>query len=135
MPYLAMGMPSVLQQSPWVLNSLVDTDLLCVLEGSGDLAALGILEDKFKHGMEVAGWQSRRCFYSLGVDEFTFKAKFFSRCLILQVEEAKELVRLAIHAGIMSDLGSGNNVDICVITREGVDYIRPYQESAYKDIR
>lgn len=51
------------------------------------------------------------------------------------MEEAKELVRLAIHAGIMSDLGSGNNIDICVITREGVDYIRPYQESEYKDNR
>lgn len=55
--------------------------------------------------------------------------------MILQVEEAKELVRLAIHAGIMSDLGSGNNIDICVITREGADYIRPFQESKYKDTR
>ncbi|XP_056877516.1 proteasome 20S subunit beta 13a, partial [Takifugu flavidus] len=71
--------------------------------GSGDLAALGILEDGFKHDMEV--------------------------------ERATELVRLAIHAGIMSDLGSGNNIDICVITRDRVDYIRPYQESEYKDSR
>lgn len=52
-----------------------------------------------------------------------------------QLEEAKELVRAAIHAGIMSDLGSGNNIDICVITRQGVDYIRPYQESEFKDNR
>nr|CAC13118.1 low molecular mass polypeptide subunit PSMB10 [Takifugu rubripes] len=71
--------------------------------GSGDLAALGILEDGFKHDMEV--------------------------------ERATELVRLAIHAGIMSDLGSGNNIDICVITRDRVDYIRPYEESEYKDSR
>ncbi|XP_037650663.1 proteasome 20S subunit beta 13a [Sebastes umbrosus] len=71
--------------------------------GSGDLAALGILEDGFKPDMEL--------------------------------EKAKELVRLAIHAGIMSDLGSGNNIDICVITRQGVDYIRPYQVSEYKDNR
>ncbi|KAK6291033.1 hypothetical protein J4Q44_G00385660 [Coregonus suidteri] len=69
--------------------------------GSGDLAALGILEDRFKPNMEM--------------------------------EEAKELVRDAIHSGIMSDLGSGNNIDICVITKQGVDYIRPYQESEYKD--
>uniref|UniRef100_A0A674BUD6 Proteasome subunit beta n=1 Tax=Salmo trutta TaxID=8032 RepID=A0A674BUD6_SALTR len=48
---------------------------------SGDLAALGILEDRFKPNMEL--------------------------------EEAKELVRDAIHSGIMSDLGSGNNIDIC----------------------
>ncbi|XP_024115479.1 proteasome 20S subunit beta 13a [Oryzias melastigma] len=71
--------------------------------GSGDLAALGILEDGFKHDLEL--------------------------------EKAKELVRDSIHAGIMSDLGSGNNIDICVITKQGVDYIRPFQESEYKDTR
>ncbi|XP_029919959.1 proteasome 20S subunit beta 13a [Myripristis murdjan] len=71
--------------------------------GSGDLAALGILEDRFKSDM--------------------------------QLEEAKDLVRDAIHAGIMCDLGSGNNIDICVITKQGVDYIRPYQESEYVDNR
>ncbi|RVE66804.1 hypothetical protein OJAV_G00110990 [Oryzias javanicus] len=52
-----------------------------------------------------------------------------------KLEKAKELVRDAIHAGIMSDLGSGNNIDICVITKQGVDYIRPFQESEYKDTR
>ncbi|KAG7235022.1 hypothetical protein INR49_003433 [Caranx melampygus] len=71
--------------------------------GSGDLAALGILEDGFKPDLEL--------------------------------EAAKDLVRLAIHAGIMNDLGSGNNIDICVITRQGVDYIRPYQQSEYTDSR
>ncbi|KAL6461113.1 hypothetical protein MHYP_G00310790 [Metynnis hypsauchen] len=71
--------------------------------GSGDLAAMGVLEDRFKPRMEQG--------------------------------EAKTLVRDAIHAGIMSDLGSGNNIDICVITSKGVDYIRPYQESEYKDNR
>lgn len=52
-----------------------------------------------------------------------------------QLEEAKELVRASIQAGIMCDLGSGNNIDVCVITRQGVDYIRPYRESQYKDDR
>ncbi|XP_034016118.1 proteasome 20S subunit beta 13a [Thalassophryne amazonica] len=74
-----------------------------VVMGSGDLAALGILEDGYKPGLEL--------------------------------EEAKELVRGAIQAGIMNDLGSGHNIDICVITKRGVDYIRPYQESKYKDNR
>lgn len=55
--------------------------------------------------------------------------------LLSQLEKAKDLVRVAIHAGIMSDLGSGSNIDICVITRAGVDYIRPYQESEYRDNR
>ncbi|KAM4725950.1 proteasome 20S subunit beta 13a [Anableps anableps] len=71
--------------------------------GSGEMAALGILEDGFRPDLEL--------------------------------QKAKELVRGAIHAGIMSDLGSGNNIDICVITREGVDYIRPYQVSEYKNDR
>ncbi|XP_033831068.1 proteasome 20S subunit beta 13a [Periophthalmus magnuspinnatus] len=71
--------------------------------GSGDLAAMGILEDRFMPNMEM--------------------------------EEAKELVRAAIQSGIMNDLGSGHNIDLCVITREGVDYIRPFQESQYKDNR
>lgn len=84
---------------PW---GSIDT-MPYVAMGSGDLAAMGILEDRFKPGMEM--------------------------------EEAKELVRAAIQSGIMSDLGSGNNIDLCVITREGVDYIRPFQESQFKDSR
>ena len=31
--------------------------------------------------------------------------------------EAEQLVRKAIRAGIFNDLGSGSNVDICVITK------------------
>lgn len=53
MPYIAMGMHSLRG-----LNSLAfvsNDSLLCVHEGSGDLAALGILEDGFKHHMEVPG--------------------------------------------------------------------------------
>lgn len=84
---------------PW---GSVDT-MPYVAMGSGDYAAMGILEDRFKPDMEM--------------------------------EEAKELVRAAIHSGIMCDLGSGNNIDLCVITRDGVDYIRPFQESQFKDKR
>lgn len=42
-------------------------------------------------------------------------------------EEGCKLVRDAIAAGIFNDLGSGSNIDICVITTEGVEYIRPYE--------
>lgn len=51
------------------------------------------------------------------------------------MERAKDLVRAAIQAGIMDDLASGNNIDICVVTKERVDYIRPFQESPFKDNR
>jgi 20S proteasome subunit beta 2 len=39
-------------------------------------------------------------------------------------EEAMKLVREAICAGIFNDLGSGSNVDLCVITKGKVDYMR-----------
>lgn len=45
----------------------------------------------------------------------------------MDVEEGKKLVRDAIAAGVFNDLGSGSNIDICVITKDKVDYIRPYE--------
>ncbi|KAG2374608.1 hypothetical protein C9374_010667 [Naegleria lovaniensis] len=42
-------------------------------------------------------------------------------------EEAKAIVHKAISAGIYNDLGSGSNVDLCVINKDGVaNYIRGY---------
>lgn len=38
--------------------------------------------------------------------------------------EAMELTKRAIRAGIFNDLGSGSNVDLCVITSEGAEYLR-----------
>ncbi|KAF8821915.1 putative proteasome subunit beta type 7 precursor, partial [Cardiosporidium cionae] len=37
----------------------------------------------------------------------------------LTIEEGKALVIRAIRGGILNDLGSGSNVDICVVTKEG----------------
>lgn len=37
----------------------------------------------------------------------------------LTVEQGKALVAKAIRAGIFNDLGSGSNIDVCVITKEG----------------
>jgi 20S proteasome subunit beta 2 len=42
-------------------------------------------------------------------------------------EEAIDLVTKAIRSGVYNDLGSGSNVDVCVITKEGVDYKRNHQ--------
>lgn len=50
-------------------------------------------------------------------------------------DEAKELVADAIRAGIFNDLGSGSNVDLCVITKDKVDYIRPYHVANEKGVR
>lgn len=53
----------------------------------------------------------------------------------LTLEEGKKLVRDAICGGIFNDLGSGSNVDLCVIMRDSVDYIRPYEEANIKGQR
>ena len=45
------------------------------------------------------------------------------------------LVRNAIAAGIFNDLGSGSNIDLCIITEDKVDYIRPYDEANIKGKR
>ena len=50
-------------------------------------------------------------------------------------EDAKKLVRDAIAAGIFNDLGSGSNIDLCVITKGNVDYIRPHDEANKKGVR
>lgn len=34
----------------------------------------------------------------------------------------------AIQSGIFNDLGSGSNVDVCVITKDNVEYLRNYQK-------
>uniref|UniRef100_A0A8C1U4P2 Proteasome subunit beta n=1 Tax=Cyprinus carpio TaxID=7962 RepID=A0A8C1U4P2_CYPCA len=47
----------------------------------------------------------------------------------------KQLVRDAITAGIFCDLGSGSNVDLCVITEKTVDYLRGYDQPVQKGLR
>ncbi|XP_069698598.1 proteasome subunit beta type-7 [Periplaneta americana] len=50
-------------------------------------------------------------------------------------EEGKQLVRDAIAAGIFNDLGSGSNVDLCIIRKDNVDYLRPYDLANVKGTR
>lgn len=54
---------------------------------------------------------------------------------LLQEEEAKQLVRDAIAAGIYNDLGSGSNIDICVISKSKLDFLRPYDVANKKGDR
>uniref|UniRef100_A0A6U6S2W2 Proteasome subunit beta n=1 Tax=Zooxanthella nutricula TaxID=1333877 RepID=A0A6U6S2W2_9DINO len=53
----------------------------------------------------------------------------------MTVEQGKELVSKAILAGIFNDLGSGGNVDVCVITKDGGQIFRNHlkpNERKYK---
>jgi len=63
--------------------------------GSGSLAAMSVLESRWKPEMEL--------------------------------EDAKRLMRDAITSGITNDMGSGSNVDICVITKDGATLQQPYE--------
>ncbi len=42
----------------------------------------------------------------------------------LSEDEAVALVAKGIRSGVFNDLGSGSNIDICVIRKDGVDYRR-----------
>ncbi|KAK5645703.1 hypothetical protein RI129_004167 [Pyrocoelia pectoralis] len=53
----------------------------------------------------------------------------------LSEEEGKQLVRDAIAAGIFNDLGSGSNVDLCIIRKGSVDFLRTYDEANKKGVR
>jgi len=49
--------------------------------------------------------------------------------LVLQRHDAMQLVGDAIMAGVLGDLGSGSNVDICVITKHDSQLIRPFDST------
>uniref|UniRef100_A0A8C5ERH2 Proteasome subunit beta n=1 Tax=Gouania willdenowi TaxID=441366 RepID=A0A8C5ERH2_GOUWI len=53
----------------------------------------------------------------------------------MELEEGKQLVRDAIAAGIFCDLGSGSNVDLCVITQAGASFLRGFDKPTTKGRR
>ncbi|UYV73158.1 PSMB7 [Cordylochernes scorpioides] len=53
----------------------------------------------------------------------------------MELEEAKKLVRDAVAGGIFNDLGSGSNVDLCVITKDSTQMLRTYDEANVKGKR
>jgi len=63
----------------------------------------------------------------------TFEARYVPN---MKKQEAMQLVRDAIAAGIFNDLGSGSNVDVCVIDKDQkVEYIRPFDVANLKGVR
>lgn len=53
----------------------------------------------------------------------------------LSEEEGKKLVRDGIAAGIFNDLGSGSNIDLCIIRKGSVEFLRTYEEANKKGVR
>ncbi|XP_050722980.1 proteasome subunit beta type-7-like [Eriocheir sinensis] len=53
----------------------------------------------------------------------------------MMLDDAKQLVRDAIAGGVFNDLGSGSNIDLCVITKDGATMMRPYDVANVKGKR
>lgn len=51
----------------------------------------------------------------------------------MTIEEGKELVIKAITAGILYDLGSGSNVDIMIIKKDGKELLRNHKVVGKKE--
>lgn len=102
--------------------------------GSGSLAAMAVFE-----GFDLL-W-----FTFISITENILKwIDIIIRLLLLFVarwrpdmeeEEAKKLVRDAIASGVFNDLGSGSNIDLCVIKKGSVQYLRGYEYANEKGKR
>lgn len=53
----------------------------------------------------------------------------------MEEEDAKKLVRDAIASGVFNDLGSGSNIDLCVIKKGSVNVLRGYEYANEKGKR
>ena len=94
--------------------------------GSGSLAAMAVFEAGYKEDMTRdeavqlvtrairSGQNSPACSTTPALSEPVSKLQLM-------------MVVLCVSAGIYNDLGSGSNVDICVITKGKVDYLRNYE--------
>lgn len=79
------------------------------------------------------GSSDRLPYVSMGSGSLAAMAVFEDRYKPgLSEDEAKKLVADAIKSGIFNDLGSGSNVDICVITKDKSEMIRPYEVANLK---
>lgn len=82
------------------------------------------------------GSSDRLPYVSMGSGSLAAMAVFEDRYKPnLSEQEAKDLVADAIRAGIFNDLGSGSNVDLCVITKDKAEMLRPYHEANVKGVR
>lgn len=94
--------------------------------GSGSLAAMAVFEG-------ILNWllfaiKSKLIYWYFFLEKARWRPN-------LEEEEAKRLVRDAIAAGVFNDLGSGSNVDLCVIRKGSVDYLRGYEYANKKGQR
>jgi len=82
------------------------------------------------------GSSDRLPYVSMGSGSLAAMAVFEDRYRPdMEEEEAKQLVADAIRAGIFNDLGSGSNVDLCVITKDKAEMLRPFDTANLKGVK
>lgn len=82
------------------------------------------------------GSTDRLPFVSMGSGSLAAMAVFEAKYTDdLSLDDAKQLVYEAVSAGIFNDLGSGGNVDLCVITQTGAQVIRGYAKENERKYR
>jgi 20S proteasome alpha/beta subunit len=90
--------------------------------GSGSTDAIAVMESA-----QVEWLRARN---SSGVESHLFD------CMLdISTEEAIPVVRRAVQAGIMNDMGSGSHVDFCTITKRAVKQWRESAVSTWEDDR
>ena len=96
-----------------------------VTMGSGSLAAMAVFEAKWQPNMEVRTSLLSRCVSLFPGVRRCCPARA-DATPASQRADALDLVCAAISAGIFNDLGSGSNVDACVITATHTEMLRNY---------
>lgn len=88
-----------------------------VTMGSGSMAAMAVFESGYKENLTV----------SCRIHSLLVVFVLIVRYTLSQRQQAIDLVSRAIRSGIFNDLGSGSNVDVCVITKEQTEMLRNYE--------
>jgi len=107
----------------------------------GAALVLGGVDSTGAHLFTVAphGSTDKLPYVTMGSGSLAAMAVFESQWVAgLDRDAAVNLVIAAVSAGIFNDLGSGSNVDVCVITAEGTDMLRNHvrpNERAQKEGR
>lgn len=104
-----------------------------LFEHQGHISAaliLGGYDKKGPHLCSIAphGSSDSTPFVTMGSGSLAAMAVFENRYKPdMEETEAKKLVRDAVAAGVFNDLGSGSNINLCVIKKDKVERFSPYE--------
>lgn len=85
------------------------------------------------HDIQPHGSSNSVSFTSLGSGSLAAIAVLENGYRTMDRDDAIELACEAVKAGILNDLYSGSNIDVCVIDHSGVEFLRNYQNISIKE--